>query len=60
MSIKGTWRAITSLPVDNFPLILPDVHPIAAFFILKRLKRLGYSGCKVSKHGTDLVVYAHK
>lgn len=60
MSIKATWRAITSMPINVFPLILPDVHPIAVFFILKRLKRLGYSDCKVSKHGKGLVVHAHR
>jgi len=60
LNIKATWRAITALPTDHFPLMLPDVHSIAAFFILKRLKRLGYSDCKVSKKGNGLVVYAHR
>ena len=60
MNIKETWCAITALPLDHFPLILPNVHPVAAFFILKRLKRLGYSGCKVSKTDNGLVVYAHR
>lgn len=60
MSFKETWRAITAMPLDHFPLILPNVHPVASFFILKRLKRLGYSGCKVSKKGNGLVVHAHR
>ena len=58
--ISATWRAIRSLPVDHFPLFLPGVHPIAAFFILWRLKRLGYSNCKVQTIAKGLVIYAHK
>lgn len=57
--ISVTWRAIRSTPTDHFPQILPDVHPIAAFFILRRLKHLGYSNCKVETTAKGLVVYAH-
>lgn len=57
---SATWRAIRSISTDHFPLILPDVHPIAAFFILKRLKRLGYSNCRVTSTEKGLVVHAHK
>lgn len=60
MNVKATWRAITALPTEHFPLILPDVHPLAAFFILKRLKRLGYSNCRVTNSGKGIVVYAHR
>ncbi len=60
MNFKATWRAITALPTEHFPLILPDVHPLAAFFILKRLKRLGYSNCRVTNSGKGIVVYAHR
>jgi hypothetical protein len=59
-SISATWRAILSLPGTHFPLILPGVHPIASFFILRRLKRLGYSNCNVTASDKGLVVYAHR
>ncbi len=59
-SVKATWRAIRSLPTDHFPLILPDVHPIAAFFILRRLKHLGYSNCKVTTTSKGVVVHAQR
>lgn len=59
-SIHATWQAITNLPTEHFPLLLPGVHRVAAFFILKRLKRLGYSNCKVDSTGKGLVVYAQR
>ena len=65
MRLKGcnlgaTWRAIYALPTDHFPLILPGVHPVASFFILRRLKRLGFSDCRVVSSEKGLVVHAHK
>jgi hypothetical protein len=59
-SLQATWQAIRSLPTDHFPLMLPGVHPLAAFFILRRLKRLGYSNCKVQTTAKGLVVHAHR
>jgi len=59
-SLRATWLAIRWTPTDHFPLILPDVHPIAAFFILRRLKRLGYSNCKVQTTAKGLVVHAQR
>lgn len=59
-SLPATWRAIRSIPDDHFPLILPGVHPIAAWFILRRLKRLGYSNCKVTTSGKGLVIHAQR
>jgi hypothetical protein len=59
-SISATWRAIRFLQADHFPLILPGVYPIASFFILRRLKRLGYSSCKVTTSDKGLVVHAHR
>ncbi|OGT99949.1 MAG: hypothetical protein A2079_04475 [Geobacteraceae bacterium GWC2_48_7] len=59
-NITATWQAITSLPIEHFPMILPKVHPIAAFFILRRLKHLGYSNCRVTASGNGIVVYAVK
>ena len=58
--VGATWDAIRRLPLGNFPLLLPHVHPIAAFFILRRLKRLGFSNCKVVTTPTGLVVHAQR
>jgi hypothetical protein len=41
-------------------MILPGVHPIASFFILRRLKRLGFSNCRVVSSEQGLVVHAHR
>lgn len=57
---RATWDAIRKLPLGNFPLMLPHVHPIAAFFILRRLKRQGFSSCKVVTTPKGLVVHAQR
>ncbi len=57
---KHTWQAATALPTDHFPLLLPGVHRVAAFFILRRLKRLGFSNCRVDSSSKGLVVYAQR
>jgi len=57
---SATWRAMTALPTDHFPLLLPGVHRVAAFFILRRLKRLGFSNCRVDSSRNGLVVYAQR
>ncbi len=59
-SFKATWQAVRNLPCEHFPLILPDVHPLASFFILRRLKGLGYSNCSVTTSPKGLVVHAHR
>jgi hypothetical protein len=59
-SLSATWKALAHLPTDHFPLMLPGVHRIAAFFILRRLKRLGYSNCRVDANPKGLVVYAQR
>lgn len=59
-SFKATWQAITALPLDHFPLLLPKAHRVAAFFILRRLKRLGFSNCRVDVTRKGLVVYAQR
>lgn len=59
-SLSATWRTIRSLPGTHFPLILPAVHPIASFFILWKLKRMGYSNCNVTASNKGLVVHAHR
>jgi len=57
---KRNWQAITALPTDHFPLLLPGVHKLAAFFILRRLKKLGYSNCRVDNSNKGLIVYAQR
>ena len=59
-SLGATWRAVCAIPSDHFPLILPGVHPLASFFILRRLKRLGYSDCRIVSSEKGLVVHAHR
>lgn len=59
-SLGATWRAIRGIPTGNFPLLLPHVHPFAAFFILRRLKHGGFSDCRVETTRTGLVVYARR
>jgi hypothetical protein len=57
-SLRATWRAIRHLPCEQFPLVLPHVHAIAAPFILWRLKRKGYSNCRVVSREGGLLVFA--
>lgn len=59
-TLRATWRAIRFLPGAHFPLILPGVHPIASFFILRKLKRMGYSNCNVTASDKGLVIHAHR
>ena len=59
-SLRATWRALHTLPAMHFPLILPGVHPLVSFFILLRLKRLGFSDCRVVSSEKGLVVHAHR
>jgi hypothetical protein len=56
----ATWRAIRAIPIDRFPLTLPAVHPVAAFFILRYLKHRGFSNCVVTTSPTGLVVHAQR
>jgi hypothetical protein len=59
-SLAATWRALQTLPLKHFPLILPGVHPLASFFILRRLKGLGFSNCRVVTSDKGLIVHAHR
>jgi len=59
-SLRATWRVLRTLPITHFPLILPGVHPLASFFILRRLKGLGFSNCRVVTSENGLVVHAHR
>ncbi|QEM69159.1 hypothetical protein FO488_13985 [Geobacter sp. FeAm09] len=59
-TFRATLGAILDFPLSHFPLFLPGVHPIAAFFILRRLKRRGYSNCTVHTTAKGLVVHAQR
>ncbi|MEI6207479.1 MAG: hypothetical protein WCP20_11905 [Desulfuromonadales bacterium] len=59
-SIKATLNAIMGMSYSHFPLILPGVHPLLAPLIMYRLKRRGYSNCRVEIAGGGLIVYAVK
>jgi hypothetical protein len=45
---------------QHFPLILPGVHPLVAPLIMFRLKRRGFSNCRVEVSGGGLVVFADR
>jgi len=36
------------IPAGSYSVFLPSVYPFAAPFILSRLKRSGYSACRVT------------
>lgn len=57
-SLRATLRAIRGIPFTCFPLALPSVHPLAAPFILRQLKRNGFSNCRVTSGNTGLLVFA--
>ena len=59
-SLHATWRAICAIQTDHFPMILPGVHPLASIFILRRLKGLGFSDCRVVSSEKGLVVHARR
>jgi len=59
-SFKDTWQAMFHLPYDGFPQSLPNVHPIAAPFILWQLKGKGYSNGRVVSEDGRLIVYADR
>ncbi|HIJ80698.1 MAG TPA: hypothetical protein HPP76_03200 [Desulfuromonadales bacterium] len=59
-SFKATLRAVLEMSFAHFPLILPGVHPLVAPLIMFRLKRRGYSNCRVDVTGRGLVVYADR
>lgn len=59
-SIKATASALFGMPYNHFPLILPGVHPMIAPLIMFRLKRRGFSNCRVEVSGKGLVVYADR
>ena len=60
VDFKATFRAVLGMSYTHFPLILPGVHPLVAPLIMFRLKRRGFSNCKVEVSGAGLVVYADR
>lgn len=59
-NFKATVQALVGMSYSHFPLILPGVHPLVAPLIMFRLKRRGYSNCRVEVSGSGLVVYADR
>jgi len=60
MSLKATVNALAGMSYTQFPLILAGVHPLVAPLIMFRLKRRGFSNCRVEATGSGLVVYADR
>lgn len=54
----ATLNALLGMSYSHFPLILPGVHPLVSPLIMFRLKRRGYSNCRVDATSSGLVVYA--
>ena len=57
-SLRATWKAFSGITFNHFPLILPGVHPLLAPLIMFRLKRRGYSNCRVDVSRNGLIVHA--
>lgn len=47
-------------PRGELRLFVPDCRPAAAPFVLFRLKRQGYSGCRVEADGRGLMILARR
>jgi hypothetical protein len=60
VSLKATWKALCGTSFSHFPLILPGVHPLLSTLILFRLKRRGFSNCRVEVAAKGLIVYAER
>jgi hypothetical protein len=58
VSFRATWNAIWRFSYKHFPQMLPGVHPLIAPLIMFRLKRRGFSNCRVEVTGNGLVVHA--
>ncbi len=59
-SLKATISTLLCMSYTHFPLILPGVHALVAPLIMFRLKRRGFSNCRVEVSGSGLVVYADR
>lgn len=60
VDVMATVRALMGMQYTHFPLILPGVHCLVAPLIMFRLKRRGYSNCRVDVSGSGLIVYADR
>jgi hypothetical protein len=60
VELKATLTALLGMSYAHFPLMLPGVHPLVAPLIMFRLKRRGFSNCRVEVSGSGLVVYADR
>lgn len=60
INFKATANALLGMPYTHFPLILPGVHPLVAPLIMFRLKRRGFSNCRVEASRSGLVVFADR
>lgn len=58
--LKATVDALLGMSYTHFPLILPGVYPLVAPLIMFRLKRRGFSNCRVDISGSGLIVYADR
>ncbi|MDD2365669.1 MAG: hypothetical protein PHN84_05840 [Desulfuromonadaceae bacterium] len=57
-NLKATMSLLSGMSYSHFPLIIPGVHRLAAPLIMFRLKRRGYSNCRVDVTEGGLIVYA--
>ena len=57
---RATVNALMGMSYTHFPLILPGVHPLVAPLVMFRLKRRGFSNCRVEVSKSGLVVYADR
>lgn len=58
--LKATVNALLGISYSRFPLILKGVHPLVAPLIMFRLKRRGFSNCRVEVNDSGLIVYADR
>jgi hypothetical protein len=58
--VKATVNVLAGLSYTHFPLILPGVYPLVAPLIMFRLKRRGFSNCRVTVSGSGIIVYADR
>jgi len=59
-SLKATLAVLRGMSYTHFPMILPGVYSLVAPLIMFRLKRRGFSNCRVEVSGSGLIVYADR
>jgi hypothetical protein len=59
-SFRASWKVLTGIAFNHFPLILPGVYPLLAPLIMFRLKRRGFSNCRVESSRNGLIVHADR